>query len=486
VIIRGSIGPQILVIALTSVACNRNALRPTSGAAGHGGSGVAGDTLSGIAGSGAAGTSPVGSAGQGGGAGSVTCGAATLPGGACVPFADKSNVDGVCRCAQSLPCACPGGCVDSMRDLDNCGACGVICGPTSICNEGVCGPAPALVSAPIAGCTDPPPLQIHSATAPTGGAYLLQLHAMTMTATDAVYFTDAVHGTVNKVGAATPLAMDEKGATMIQQVGTNLYWYATGSKKIRKMPAIGGAVTDVFTVAVPDGVAPLDLGGFLVSPDGATVYISLGTQVLEAPVAGGATSVVANEVSGGFPAALALNGTTNIVYPVIFGSYVDAPPFLPASDGHVDAPSLAAMPATCGMQLGPSEPIETTCSWVANQSELVPHFIAAIGGHAYWLDGLNLRGVEIGSTNGLFDDIYSDVSGNFLPITAAAATTDTIYFVLQDQYDSPQGFIAKTPLAPPSHRATRLARGQRPIAITVDATKVYWATSDCAIWSLNR
>ena len=56
-----------------------------------------------------------------------------------------------------------------------------------------------------------------------------------------------------------------------------------------------------------------------------TIYISLGTQVLKAPVAGGASSVVANEVKDGLPAALALNGTTNIVYPTTFNGDVDAP-----------------------------------------------------------------------------------------------------------------------------------------------------------------
>ena len=484
---RGALGFPILVFVLTSVACGRNALLPTvntgtgtagmpttAGAAGHGGSM-----------SGAAGVGPTGQGGADGGTGVVMCGAATLPGGECVPGSYMNNILGVCQCPESLPCACPVGCVDPMRDLDNCGACGVSCGPTSICNNGVCGPAAVMVSAAIAGCADPPPLQIHSATiTATGGSYLSQIHAMTITATDAVYFTDAVHGTVNKVGAVTPLATNEMGATMIQQVGTNLYWYATGSKKIRKMPTTGGAVTDVFTVAVPEGVAPLDVAGFLVAPDGVTIYISLGNQVLEAPVAGGPTSVVANEVSGGFPAALALNGTTNIVYPVMFGSYVDAPPFVPAPDGHVDASFFAAMPAPCSM-LGPSGPIETTCPLVAHQTELVPHFIAAIGGHAYWIDGVNLRGDEIGSTNGLFDDIYSDESGSYLPITAAAATTDTIYFVEVDTYDPLHGFIAKTPLARNS-LATRLARGPKAIAIAVDATKVYWATSDCAIRSSNR
>jgi hypothetical protein len=465
---RGSLGFPTLVFVVTSVACGRNAplptantgmgvggMHPTSGASGLGGS---------TSGSGTAGTSPVGPIGQGGvsgGAGIEACGAPTLPNGKCVPGAFKQN-GGACECHEGWPCVCPGvGCVDPMLDADNCGTCGVHCGPTSTCNNGVCGPAPVMVSAAIAGCNE---ARI--------GPPIFAISEMTLTATDAVYFADAVHGTVSKVGAVTPLAMNEMGATMIQQVGANLFWYAYGAKKIRKMATSGGAVTDVYSVTLTDGGAQPDVAGFLVTPDGVTIYISVGNQVLEAPVAGGATSVVANDVHGGLPGALALNGTTNIVYPVKI-------------DGYVDAPLLAAMPATCGM-VGPmGGPIQTTCPWLASsQGELLTNFIAVVAGHVYWVDGPNLNGELIGKVGARWDQIAASRTSR---ISAAAATTDAIYFADSDwDPNNPNGFIEKTPLAP-SSTPTLLARGQSsPIAIAVDATKVYWATSDCAIMSQNR
>jgi hypothetical protein len=292
-----------------------------------------------------------------------------------------------------------------------------------------------------------------------------------MVATDAVYFTDAFHGTVNKAGIPTPLATNEGGATFLQQVATNLYWYAKGSRKIRKMATTGGTITDVYTAPPSSGGAvPPDVGGFLVTPDGQFVFVSLGNQVLEAQTSGGLSVVVANEVHGGIPEALALNGTTNIVYPT-------------GLNGDVDAPLLSAMPATCGMEDAMGNVLQTTCPRLGrSQGELFPSFVAVIAGHAYWVDGPNVKGELIGAMGGTFDSIaQTDFS-----ITAAAATTNTIYFADADLGDPTHGFVEKTPLAPNS-TPTRLARGQNlPIALAVDSTKVYWANSDCAIWSHSR
>jgi hypothetical protein len=300
-------------------------------------------------------------------------------------------------------------------------------------------------------------------------------NGISMVASDAVYFTDAAHGTVNKVGAAAPLAMDETGATMLQQVGTNLYWYAAGTRRIRRIAkAGGGTASNVFLAPAPQLGGPTDIAGFVVSPDGLTVYISFGNQVLKAPVAGGnIPTVVANEVHGGLPAALALNGTINIVYPATF-------------NGDVDAPLLAAMPATCGLE-DPSNPgnaIETTCPRLGrSQGELFPDFITVIAGRAFWVDGPNVKGELIGPMGTSFDSITMSQTSH---ISAAVANTDTIYFADADPTDLSNGFIEKTALAPNS-TAVLLARRQKsPIAIAVDATKVYWATSDCAIMSEPR
>jgi hypothetical protein len=469
---RGSLGLPFLVFVLTSVACGGTPLRtldkstgtagthPT-GAAGQGGStaGVGGATLTGIAGAsgggpGAAGT--VGAAGAAGitGAGGATGGSTGTPGatnkdGSCVTGAFNMPPNtGPCVCQDSQPDLCPTvGCVDKRVDPANCGVCGTACGATSTCNAGACGPAPMVVLPAFAGCT-----------------------AMTIAVNGGnVFYTDATHGTVNKIGGATPIATGEPGATWLATVGANLFWYDKGTKKIRMIPAAGGAAADVYanTATAGDAAAPPEIAGFLVSPDGATLYVSLGTQVLEAPVAGGASSVVANETWGGLPAALALNGTTNIVYTVML-------------DGFVDAPLLAAMPSTCGMHDSNGNVDMTTCPRLAEgQGGLLSAFIAVVAGHAYWIDGEDVRGRSIDPMAASSDGIATAQD----QIMAAAATTDTIYFADGQAGD---GFIEKTPLAPGS-TATVLARGQNtPIAIAVDAKKVYWATSDCAVMSLDR
>jgi hypothetical protein len=337
-----------------------------------------------------------------------------------------------------------------MLDPMNCGACGFQCGPMSTCNNGLCGPAPVPVSPAIPFCS-----------------------AMTLVASDAVYFADAAHGTVNRVGTAAPLATNQMGATMLQQVGAYLYWYVTDYKQIHRMATTGGVVTNMYSVPFPDNGIPPDVSGFLVSPDGAAIYVSYISQVLKVPVAGGFYTVVANEVKGGLPGALALNGTTNIVYPTGF-------------NGDVDAPLLSAMPATCGMDdpADPGNAIMTTCPRLGrSQGELFTSFVAVIAGRAYWIDGPNVKGELIGTRGTSFDSIAMSQTSK---ITAAAATTDTIYFADADPNDSGNGFIEKTALAPNS-TPILLARGQlSPIAIAVGATKVYWATGNCAIMSQNR
>jgi hypothetical protein len=301
-----------------------------------------------------------------------------------------------------------------------------------------------------------------------------------MVTTDALYFADASNGTINKAGVATPLATNEMGATMLQQVATNLYWYDAGSRKIRQMATTGGPASDVYTntaIGVDGGIPP-DLGGFLVSPDGLTLYISLGNQVLKTPVAGGAFTVVAQEAQQGRAGALALNGTMNIVYP--FGSKIEAP--------LLNLPGGA--PAICGAPdpTIPGGTDMTTCPRLSYSAySVLRSFIAVVAGHAYWIDEFNVLGELIGPRETAFDLI---ASGQGATITAAAATADAIYFADADPFDptraSAQGFIEKTALAPNS-APILLARGlNSPMAIAVDSTKVYWANADCSIMSQNR
>ena len=163
---------------------------------------------------GTAGTSPVGPTGEGGGTGIFMCGSPTLPTGSCVPGAFKRPNVG-CQCQDSTPCVCPGvGCVDPMTDPNNCGLCGVKCGPTSTCNGGVCGPAPVQVVASEAGCG--------TMDLAVGGGML--------------YWTDPGHATVKRMplegGAVQTIANAEKPSKIVVSGSTALWLYASASLRV--------------------------------------------------------------------------------------------------------------------------------------------------------------------------------------------------------------------------------------------------------------
>jgi hypothetical protein len=429
----------------------------TTGGGGFVGPGVAGSVGGGGTFGGAGAGGSLGNAGATGFGGTCADNAATVDPYTCrcIPGAYVHN--DACMCQQGMTDVCPStGCTNKMLDPDNCGVCGTSCMAASTCNGGSCGPVPTLVLPTVAGC---------------------QGMTIAVTAT-AQYYTDALHNTVNQVGAAAPLASGEMGATWLAVNGTNLFWYDAGSKKIRMMPMAGGTASDVYTntSATVGGAMPA-IGGFLVTADGMSIYISLGATVIKKAVAASGTAVVvADEVLQGLPGALGLAGTTNIVYPT-------------GINGDVDAPLLSAMPAICGMQDSMGNDIMTTCPRLArSQGELLTTFMAVVSGHAYWVDGTNLKGELIvtnsSSTGGVFDTIA--MAQTSMILTAASNGTDTIYFGDADPGDPTHGFIERTSLAPNS-TPILLARAQNsPQSMALDAARVYWATADCAIMSQSR
>jgi hypothetical protein len=138
------------------------------------------------------------------------------------------------------------------------------------------------------------------------------------------------------------------------------------------------------------------------------------------------------------------------------------------------------------MDDGNGNTIMTSCPRLArSQGELFTKFVAVFAGHAYFVDGQNLKGELIGPMGTAFDVIAS-AQTSMITAATAAATTDAIYFADADPSDPTHGFIEETPLAPNSV-ATVIARGQNaPIAIAADAKTVFWANADCSIWSQTR
>jgi hypothetical protein len=426
----------------------------TAGAAGT--TGVGGTTGTGGRTGSAGATGTGGSTGTAGTAGSP----AQNPDGTCVPNAyHRPKPTDACACQETTPDVCPVvGCIDKKTDEDNCGACGMKCGPTSTCTNGACGPAPTVVTT-IAGCS----------------GLNLALNGTT------VFVADEQAGTISKVNATgTPTAIitGEKLPTWLASNGANLFWYDRTTKAIRKAPAAGGVASDVYVNTMTAGAAgpAPSVGGFVVTPDGATIYISLGNNVYSLSVAtpAAAPTLIATE-DHGQPGALALNGTKNIVYPV-------------ASTVDVDAPLLAAnpLPAKCGLEDATGDVIMTTCPRLGrSQGELLMTFMAVINGRAFWISQTDVRSEIIGAQGTGYEAVAYADNG----ITAATITTDTVYFGSFDPQTEKSGMIQKAPAAPNTTNAapTSMARGlAQPTSMVVDATKVYWTASDCTISTLPK
>jgi hypothetical protein len=466
-----------------AVACGSNAPLPTkvvsSGAAGSTGSGTgrAGETASGAAGAGSAasagnaasasvgtgGTGSVDTAGVGaagasaaGAAGTVAvgvmgqagsfslpgtmCGSPTLSSGMCVAGAYKRNGAG-CQCQDALPCVCGQGCVQPLTDDDNCGACGVHCGPTSTCNAGVCGP-PVVNVVP---------------TAPGCGALDLTIVG------DVLFWADAGHGTVNRLslldGGTTIISSSEQAPAKITVGGSSVFWISAG-KTIRRSDA-GGPPVDVVSIGDP-------IGGLLASAD--SVYFSSGMVVQRVPWTGGTPLVVAQELLG-MPRAIAFWGN-GIVYPNDVTGDVD---LVTLVDGKI---------ASCSTNPMTGDFVGVGCTRLArSQGELYTDAIISVPGLVVWGDGMNVK-LEPLPGMGTFSLVAMTNSN---PVSGLAATAKTAYFAEDSSAPAARdGGIFKSALLP-EQLAARIARGQNgPRSLALGPTMVYWSTADCTIESTRQ
>jgi hypothetical protein len=385
---------------------------------------------------GAGGTVATGQAGTGDPGFTEACSEPTRPDGTCVAGAYKRL--GVCACQDGLSCVCNDTCVDLQSDDNNCGACGIACGPTSTCQAGVCGPPVQNVVPPIGGC----------------GSIDLAVSG------DTLYWTTISSVTLRSLatGGQATISQAEKYASKIVAQGATAYWISFGNG-IRKS-VNGGAPTTVIT-------APTSINGLTVSPDGANIYFSTGTSVFRVPSTGGAAVEVAREVKGGIPRALALAGNA-IVYPTDLNGDVDAPMLLDSGF------------ATCGLEDLDGNVDMTTCGRLArSQGELFLDTIAVTPLGALWADGPNLKLEALSSSSRAFDDVAMT---NNDPIAGFATNGKFVYFA-ESSPASMNGTIYRS-LVAPNQVAMRIARGQIGArAVAIGPGKVYWSTSNCTIES---
>jgi hypothetical protein len=283
-----------------------------------------------------------------------------------------------------------------------------------------------------------------------------------------LFWTDTGHGAVLSRpfsgGPTTPIAQAEKGPSKVAVVGNAVYWLWL-SQTIRRS-VNGGTPVDVVHA---DGT----IGGFVVSPDGNSVYFSSGTTIQVVSASGGVPNLVAEELMGGLPEALALSGN-QIAYPT-------------GLNGDVDVVTIAENQfATCSINGTTGQFGGSSCARLGrSQGELLLDSILFLPAQVVWADGSNLKSESAAANPPVFDDLAVTFSNN--SISGLASTATEAYFADSASPPDGMGVIQKSPLAPnPSNPANpiRLARGQNgPRAVAVGSTKVYWSTADCAIES---
>jgi hypothetical protein len=355
------------------------------------------------------------------------------------PQGAYAHDDGLCHCQADVPNVCDDVCVDNMTDPDHCGDCATKCGPMQGCNAGHCGATPVTLIPAAAGCG-----ALHLAWA--GGT---------------LYWTDRDHGTVKGLsttgGAATTIASGQMTPTLIAASGAALYWLESGAKRITKATLPGGAPTPV--AASTDAI-----GGFVVSPDGNTIYFSAGKVVNRTSTAGGGAVTEVGSEDSGIPGALALDGAN-----IAFATHVN---------GDVDVMTIVAgTPSVCASP-GSTTATNTSCARIArSQDTLFYDTMYAINGKAYWAAGDGVQTASELPSDGFNDRIGSAKLGNVGAF--AILGTSTVFY-------SDDDFLLKAPLMANAPVSVWARAQPMSTSIALDATKVYWATADCAVVAMPQ
>jgi hypothetical protein len=349
----------------------------------------------------------------------------------------------------------------------------------------VCGPTPSLVVAAPA-----------AVVAPDGG--LASCGPLRLaTAGGTLYWSDTLTGTINRVATAggTPVTIADGQAapTLVRIAGASLFWLASGTQTIMKASLPNGAPTPVVTAPTTD----VGIEGFAVTADGLTVYFSSGTldrrasapgPISRVAAAGGPVTVIGIDEEG-TPGPVAVDGTT-VVFSDAAGGFVDAMTLVDGTLAECELP-----PSNPGVD---DRPAYVDCTHLAQgRANLSQDDIFVTGGQAYFVAGNRLEA----SSTSKYDlhDISFAFGGNTIVAFTLGGASAYFAEVGSVDHDSPgapalPGFVERTPLVQESN-AVPLARvvdprhETRPATITsiaVSADAVFYATGDCAIWTVAK
>jgi hypothetical protein len=363
---------------------------------------------------------------------------------------------GTCSCSADVPDVCgsgaTGACVNKMSDADNCGACGTKCDPGASCVAGKCNAKPTELTK-ADGC----------------GSMRIAIQGAN------IYWTEAMTGKVRSMpvagGAAVDIATGQVSPSAIAVDAKGVYWLAGGDatgggKKIMKaaLPFVAGAPVEL-KASTTDTIF-----GIAVAAD--KLYYSLKNDVhqISTDKAVAADIIVGTAVNydppapkiEGVPHGVATNGTLLAWTDVGDRNGVEGDDILAETDPLTDKAGYAELAQSVG-----------ALKWD----------IAADATYAYWIDGQNFVRNKLAATAPVPD----------LPIMVTdKGDLNTFAINAMNVYGATtENKILKHSLMAPTDEKTvvlpvPIARDQMsPTSVAVDATKVYWATSDCAIRSTD-
>lgn|GEM_PF-6290655 len=426
---------------------------PPSGGSAAGGSGTA-----------TAGTTTGGSA-LGGSSGVATGGGSAM---ACTMTADCLGTGFVCKanlcgCTTDVPDVCgtgaDGACVNKKSNADHCGDCATKCDAGATCVDSKCTKKPVELLAPVAGC----------------GAMHLVIQGPN------VYWTEATSGKVRSMplagGAAVDIATGQTGASQIAADATGVYWVAGGNVMKAALPFAAGAPvtlkdsTKVVPTASADVVAGAKIIGIAVG--GGKLYYTFAHDVHQISTDKAVTTDIIVGVAvnydepakiEGIPNGVAVNDTMLAWTDVGDRSGVEGDDILEES----------ATPLT----------VKTGYVELAQSVGGLKSQIAIDATYAYWIDGARFVRNKLAATAPVPDPAIME-SPKASDLNAFAITATNVYAA------NGNGLILRHALTPPAEgmdptEPASIARDQMaPTSVVVDAAKVYWATSDCAIRSTD-
>jgi hypothetical protein len=423
----------------------------------------AGSSAGGSANGGTAGTSPTGGSGGGtagtaaGGGSGVAC--AMTPDCKGTGFfckkASASDAMGMCACSAEIPDACGAGdaaaCVNKKSDPDHCGDCDTKCDAGATCVDSKCTPKPVELLAKGAGC----------------------------------------------------------GAMRLAIQGANLYWVEPMTGKVRSMPLGGGAAVDVATAQASPSQIAADATGVYWIVDGAAGVGTSKVMKKALPLAAGEPDVLATSTTADKILGIAVHGgklyytLVNDVHQIstdkavskdiIVGTATnfDPPAKIEGIPHGVGANDMMVAWTDVGDRNGVEgdDVLEETDMPLTDMTGYV-ELAQSVGGlkydiavdatYAYWLDGPRFVHNKLTAVAPVPDAAIME-SPKAAEFTTFAINATNVYAGNAD------GLILRHSLIPPMEgmdpvEAAPIARDQMaPNSVVVDATKVYWATSDCAI-----